>query len=150
VRRLAVSLGAISVIGLLLALAADGGWTRSLPIGTAAATARCQGRYRNAVLPVYDVLVVVYARQHLTCSQATRVGNAVATAYQRYLPTPDYPPLPSGVPGGQGQPFPAHTRFGTFTCVMTARGSDFVVARCRRGARFVRFLSNTSAFLHGQ
>ena len=121
-----------------------------LLVGPAAARASCKQRYRDLALPVYDRLVTVYERRHLTCSQAARVGNAVADAYERGLPTIDYPPPPTGVPGGQSHTFQIHTqRYGTYTCRMTARGSDFVVARCRRGARFVRFESDNHWFLHG-
>ncbi|MGI8714925.1 MAG: hypothetical protein ACR2NR_17450 [Solirubrobacteraceae bacterium] len=94
--------------------------------------------------------MVVYERQHLTCSQAARAGNAVADAYERGLPVSDYPPVPKGVPGGKGHAFRVHTRrYGTFTCQMTARGSDFVVGHCRQGPRLVRFSSENSYFLHG-
>jgi hypothetical protein len=121
-----------------------------LQVGSAGASASCHRRYRDLALPVYDRLVVVYQRQHLTCSQAARVGNAVADAYERGLPVADYPPPPTGVPGGRGHTFHVRTRpFGVFTCRMTGRGSDFVDARCRRGARFVRFSSMNHWFLHG-
>lgn len=118
--------------------------------GPAAASARCQGRYRDVAIPSYDRLVVAFARRHLTCSKAMTVGNAVATAYERDLPVADYPPPPRGVPGGKSQLFPVHTRYGTFTCQMLGRGSDFVTASCRRGAQFVRLQSTNDYFLHGQ
>ena len=139
------------MIGVLItALPAIGlAFVASLSAGSAAATVRCQARYRDFALPVYDRNVLVYARQHLTCSQASRVGNAVATVYERGLPVADYPPPPRGVPGGQSHPFSVHTRYVVFTCVMTARGSDFVAARCRSGVRFVRFFSGNHWFLHG-
>ena len=50
----------------------------------------------------------------------------------------------------KGHMFQVYTRrYGTYTCRMTARGSDFVIARCRRGARFVRCSSMNHWFLHG-
>jgi hypothetical protein len=136
-----VLIGVLPAIGLAFVV--------SLSAGSVAASVRCQGRYRDFALPVYDRLVTVNARQHLTCSQASRVGNAVATVYERGLPVADYPPLPRGVPDGQSHPFSVRTRYGVFTCVMTARGSDFVAARCRSGVRFVRFFSGNHWFLHG-
>ena len=120
--------------------------------GPASAGARCQRRYRDLALPEYDRLVVVYERRDLTCFQASRVGSAVADAYERGLPVADYPPPPPprGVPGGRGRPFRVHTRrYGTYSCKMTARGSDFVSAHCRRGMRYVRFTSLNHWFLHG-
>jgi hypothetical protein len=122
----------------------------ALSVGPADASAQCQRRYHNLVQPVYDRLVIVFERRHLTCSQAARVGNAVGNAYQRGLPLADYPPPPNGVPGGEGHAFQVRTRYGAFTCRMTARGSDFVTARCHRGVRFVRFTSLNSYFVHGQ
>jgi hypothetical protein len=122
-----------------------------LSASSAGASVRCQRRYRDLGVPVYDRLVIVYARRHLTCSHAARVGSAVADAYERGLPLADYPPpVAPGFPGGNSRPFRVHTRrYGTYTCRMTARGSDFVAARCRRGARFVRFASENHDFLHG-
>jgi hypothetical protein len=122
-----------------------------LSAGPAVASTRCERRYRDLAVPVYDRLVIVYERRHLTCSQAARVGSAVADAYERGLPLADYPPpVAPGFPGGESRPFRVHTRpFGSFTCRMTARGSDFVAARCRRGARFVRFASENHYFRHG-
>jgi hypothetical protein len=142
-----------SIVGsaprLLLAIAVASGLL--LSVGSAAASARCQGRYRDLALPEYDRLVVVYARRHLSCSSAARAGSAVADAYERGLPIRDYPPPPKGVPGGGGHTFHVRTRpYGTFTCRMTARGSDFVTARCRRGTRFVSFSSMNHWFLHGR
>lgn len=115
------------------------------------ASSRCQRRYQDLALPEYDRLVVVYARRHLTCTQAARVGSAVADAYERGLPVADYPPPPRGVVGGRGRTFTIRTRrYGSYRCTMTSRGSDFVSARCRRGSRFVRFTSLNHWFLHGR
>lgn len=121
-------------------------------LGSAAsARARCVRRYRDLALPVYDRRVTVSHYHHLSCDSAARMGSAVADAYERGLPLADYPPPPLGVPGGQGRTFRVHTRrYGTYTCRMTARGSDFVVARCRRGVRFTSFESDNHWFLHGQ
>ncbi len=117
----------------------------ALTTGSAAATTRCQRTYRDLSLPVYKRLVQVYERRNLGCSQAARIGSAVADAYERGLPVADFPPPPSGVAGGQGQAFQIHTRsYGTYVCLMTARGSDFVSANCTdtsTGAKFVRFTS---------
>jgi hypothetical protein len=115
--------------------------------GSAAAGARCQGRYRDLALPVYDRSVAVSERSQLTCYQATRVANAVADAYERGLPLADYPTDT----GGSNRPFQIRTRsYGTFTCRMIARGSDFVTGRCSDGARFVSFASYNHWFLHDQ
>jgi len=70
----------------------------------------------------------------MTCSHAARLGSALATTYERGLPLGDYPPPPRGVPGGKSHPFDVSTSLGTFTCRMTARGSDFVIAVCSHGA----------------
>ena len=111
---------------------------------------QCQERYRDLALPVYDRLVVVHQRKQLTCPQAARVGNAVADAYERRLPVADYPPPPNGVPGGKGRAFKVQTRYGTFTCRMTARGSDFVQASCHGGNRSTSFTSLNHWFLHAK
>lgn len=104
----------------------------------AGAASRCERRYRDLALPVYDRVVTAFHYHHLSCGSAARIGSAVADAYERGLPPADYPPPPNGVPGGQGHTFKVPTRkYGTYTCRMTERGSDFVGARCRRGARFV-------------
>jgi hypothetical protein len=117
----------------------------------AGAASRCERRYRDLALPVYDRLITVYQYNHLSCGSAARVANAVADAYERGLPVSVYPPLPAGVPGGQGHTFKVRTRtYGTYTCRMTGRGSDFVIARCRRGQRFTSFYSGNHAYLHGQ
>jgi hypothetical protein len=135
-RKLAWAVGAVAVV-LLSSTSAN-------------ANVRCQRRYQDLALPVYDRLVVVYARKQLTCTQAARVGSAVADAYERGLPTADYPPLPRGVAGGRGRPFKIHTRrYGTYSCRMTARGSDFVSAKCHRGSTYLHFTSLNHWFFHG-
>lgn len=117
----------------------------------AAAQARCERRYRDLQLRVYDRRVIVHQYRHLSCGTAARVASATADAYERGLPTADLPPPPSGVPGGQGRTFSVHSRrYGTYTCRLTARGSDFVEGRCRRGSRFVGFLSLNHYWLHGR
>lgn len=86
-------------------------------------------------------MVVVQARQRLTCSEAASIGNDVANLYYSSpgIPVASYPPLPQGVPGGKGQPFTVSTALGGFTCYMQGRGSDFVAATCTRGNQSVRF-----------
>jgi hypothetical protein len=122
-----------------------------LSVGSARANAHCQRRYRDLALPVYDRLVMVSHWRNFTCSRASRVANAVADAYERGLPLVDYPPPPNGVPGGGGQTFQIRTfSYGTYTCRMTARGSDFVAGRCRQGARFVSFTDMNHWFVHDQ
>jgi len=117
----------------------------------ASAAARCERRYRDLALPVYDRRVTVSNYQHLSCGSAARIGSAVADAYERGLPLADYPPAPPGYVSGQGHAFRVHTRrYGTYTCRMTLRGSDFVRARCRRGPRFLSFESDNHWYLHGQ
>ena len=119
--------------------------------GGAAASASCVRRYRDLAQPIFDRRITVHHYHHLSCTAASRVGSAVADAYERGLPLADYPPPPSGVPGGQGRTFKVHSRaYGTYTCRMTGRGSDFVIARCRRGTRFTSFESDDQWFIHGQ
>jgi hypothetical protein len=134
---------------LAVAVASSLAW--AISSGSAGASAHCQRTSRDLLAREYKRLVVVYQRRNLTCWQATGVSNAVDDAYERGLPVADYPPLPGGVPGGQGQPFRIHpVRYGTYTCSMTERGSDFVSARCTgafTGARFVRFTAMNHAFL---
>jgi hypothetical protein len=120
-------------------------------ICSASASAQCQRRYQDLQQPIYDRFVQVNGYRHLTCSQAARITNAVADAYERGLPIADYPPPPNGIPGGGGQTFQVRTySYGTYTCRMTGRGSDFVAGRCRRGNRFVAFLSTNHYFIRGQ
>jgi hypothetical protein len=135
IRRSALAAAGVAAC-LLLGLAAAG--AHALP--------RCHRRFPDRI-PVYARLVIASARHHLSCSQAARVGNAVATRYERGLPTADYPPPPKGVPGGQGHRFHVASALGRFTCRMTARGSDFVVAVCRRGARSARVESINDYYL---
>lgn len=135
-----VTIGLVVINGMAVAL---------LQAGSASA-GQCQRRYQDLALPVYDRLVRVFAYRHLTCAQAAQVGNAVAESYERGLPLADYPRATGGVPGGLDHTFRVRTRHGTFACRMTARGSDFVQARCRRGEKFVRFESDHHWFLHGQ
>ena len=120
--------------------------------GAAVASAKCERRYQDLAIPIYDRLVTVYHYHHLSCGSAARIGSAVADAYERGLPLADYPPPPApGEIGGQGHTFKVHTRrYGTYTCRMTGRGSDFVIARCRRGVRFTSFYAGLHAYLHGQ
>ena len=120
--------------------------------GAAAASAKCVRRYRDLAIPIYDRRVTVDHYHHLSCGSAARIGSAVADAYERGLPSADYPPPPApGFPGGQSRTFKVHTRrYGTYTCRMTARLSDTVVARCRRGKRFTSFSDSLHAYLHGQ
>jgi hypothetical protein len=108
--------------------------------GASASTASCKRTYPD-LIKTYKRLVTVYERRGLNCSQAAAVGSDVATRYERGLPTRDYPPPPTGVPGGKSQRFAVVTSAGRFTCRMTSRGSDFVAATCERAAKYVRFVS---------
>lgn len=115
------------------------------------ANAQCVRRYRDLGIPAYDRRVIVEHYHYVSCTEAARVGSAVADAYERGLPIAELPPPPAGVPGGQGRTFTVHTRrYGTYTCRLTARGSDFVEGRCRRGRRFTSFLSLNHYYVHGQ
>ena len=78
--------------------------------GGAAASAKCVRRYRDLAQPIFDRRITVHHYHHLSCTAASRVGSAVADAYERGLPLADYPPPPSGVPGGQGRTFKVHSR----------------------------------------
>ena len=120
--------------------------------GAADASAKCVRRYRDLALPVYDRRVTVYRYRHLSCGAAARVASATSDAYERGLPLADYPPPPPpGVRGGQSRTFEVHTRkYGTYTCRMTERGSDFIQARCRQGVRFSSFVVEEHWWLHGQ
>jgi hypothetical protein len=134
------------------------GWAAALvpavvlaTVAPAGASSYCQRRYQDLQQPIYDRRVRVFEFRQLTCSQAARVASAVADAYERGLPLSDYPPPPSGAPGGGGHTFQVRTfSFGTYTCRMTGRGSDFVAGRCRRGGRFVRFESDDQWFIRGR
>jgi hypothetical protein len=106
----------------------------------------CRERYRDWGSG-YDREIYVYRRQNLSCSAAAHIGSAVATYYEHGLPLADYPPPPRGVPGGESRPFPVRTRLGRFSCDMTARGSDFVVATCAHGREYVRFESGNHAYV---
>jgi hypothetical protein len=100
---------------------------------------------------VYDRRVTVDYYHHFSCGAAARVASATSDAYERGLPLADYPPPPPGVPGGQSRTFKVHTRkYGTYTCRMTERGSDFIQARCRQGVRFSSFVVEGHWWLHGQ
>jgi hypothetical protein len=96
---------------------------------------------------VYRRLLIVDEHRGLTCSQGAAVASAVAPRYERGLPVRNYPPPPAGVPGGRRIPFDVATAAGEFTCRMTARGSDFVVATCNQGSELVRFESLDHAYL---
>jgi hypothetical protein len=113
------------------------------------AAALCQRRFRDVAEPVYDRVVRVFERRHLTCSRAAAISTHVATLYEHGLPIADYPPS-SGVPvgRGRGEPFRVATALGEFSCHITARGSDFVTAACSRGNKFVKFESLNHAYLH--
>ena len=115
----------------------------ALPAASASAQTHCQRRYQDLGVPIYDRLVKVFERRHLSCFVATRIGSAVADAYERGLPRADYPPpIAPGFPGGHSRRFKVRTRsYGTYTCRMLERGSDFVEAKCWRGVRYVRFVS---------
>jgi hypothetical protein len=103
-------------------------------LGAGGSLPRCHRRFPDRI-PQYARLVIARERHGLSCAQAAKVGNAVATRYERGLPKADYPPPPKGVPGGRGHSFHVRTGLSGFTCRMTARGSDFVIAVCRAGAR---------------
>ena len=130
-----VVLGVSLLVGLAVA-----GTLSSASADRRAGAASCRRSYPD-LLRVYRRLVIVYERRGLTCSQAASIGSAVATRYERGLPLANYPPLPNGVPGGQGRPFNVGTRLGKFNCRMTSRGSDFVAATCSRSTKWVRFVS---------
>lgn len=95
-------------------------------VGPRARTAAsCQRRFRDVSEPVYDRLVRVFERRHLTCSRATAIANHVATLYERGLPIADYPPSPGPPVGlGRGDPFRMATGLGEFTCHMTDGGHE--------------------------
>lgn len=96
---------------------------------------------------VYKRLMLVYEHRGLACAQSAFVGSDVATRYEHGLPTVDYPPPPTGVPGGRGRRLDVATNAGQFTGRMTARGSDFVAATCENGAAYVRFESLNHYYL---
>jgi hypothetical protein len=117
----------------------------------ASAGAHCERRYRDLQIPAYDRRIVIHQYRHVSCTTAARVASATADAYERGLPTVDLPPPPAGVPGGKGHTFTVRTRrYGTYSCRLTARGSDFVEGRCRQGPRFVGFLDLDHYWVHGK
>jgi hypothetical protein len=123
--------------------------TRMAP--RASASAHCERRYRDLQIPSYDRRIVIHQYRHVSCTTAARVASAAADAYERGLPTAELPPPPAGVPGGKGHTFTLRTRrYGTYSCRLTARGSDFVEGRCRRGQRFVGFLDLDHYWVHGK
>jgi hypothetical protein len=131
-----------ALISVLLAPAAGAG-------PRAHAAALCQRRFRDPAEPVYDRLVKVLKRRHLTCSRAAAISSHVATLAEHGLPIADYPASPGPPVGrGRGEPFRVATALGEFTCHITATGSDFVTATCSRGNKFVKFKSLNHAYLH--
>ncbi len=119
-------------------------------IPTASARPTCVRRLHNRQVPVYDRRVEVFARRSLSCSQAAEVGGTVGDAYERGLPPSVYPRVPGAPANWLGHTFRVRTRYGTFTCRMLARGSDFIRARCRNGRKFTSFVSDNSWYLHGK
>jgi hypothetical protein len=100
--------------------------------------------------PHYKREVFVSRHPDLTCGQAAGIGNDMATRYERGLPVRDYPtaPGPTHVPGAQGKWFRLQTALGGFSCLMTARLSDFVSGRCKQRRRLVVFGSENHLYLN--
>jgi hypothetical protein len=88
-------------------------------------------------------LAIVDGRHGLTCDEAAREANRVATRYEHGLPRADYPPPPYGVPGGKHRTF----RVAGFSCLMTARGSDFVEGAWSQGYKHLDFTDDIHRFL---
>jgi hypothetical protein len=107
-----------------------------LPTDAARASLACYSTFPADNL--YFLEVMVEKRVRISCSAGFKVGRSLWRAYEHGLPARDYPPPPHGVPGGGGQTFHLSTAAGGFTCRMLSRGSDFVLARCRRGQAMVR------------
>ncbi len=78
--------------------------------------------------------VEVLARRGLSCAHAGQVGASLLRAViADRLPLADFPRHYPAAP--QGPPFLLTTPRGRFRCHMTAAGSDFVAATCRRGRK---------------
>jgi hypothetical protein len=97
--------------------------------------------------PLFNRRVLIYKHRGLSCGQAVKVANAVADRYEVGLPLRDYPPPPSGVPGGGGRWFHVSTPLGGFACRLTERGSDFDAGVCKQRRRLAVFESDNQWYV---
>lgn len=133
---------AFPALVIAAAVLAPAGSAGAGPSDSASATRSCQRAF--PFNRTYARVVSVSVHLGLSCRQATRIGEDALVLYVHgRIPTPSLPPLPLGVPGGKSRPFKVNTRWGVFTCVMTARGSDFIDASCTHNGRNVVFDGNT-------
>ena len=127
---------------LLLALTLAAGGALAPPRAAAYHFPRCSrvlSRYPNHSP---KEVVEVVARRGLSCAHAERVGASLLRAVlARRIPLSAFAPH-AGAPGypHPGHPFSLATPLGRFRCHMTAAGSDFVAATCRRGRKYLRVL----------
>jgi len=133
----------VTMIALTLALAAGG--ALAPPRAAAYHFPKCSrvlSRYHGVPGLGPKNVVEVLTRRGLSCAHAALVGISLNRAVLGgHLPLADFP---AHVPGARpGRPFLLRTPLGRFRCRMTAAGSDFIDATCRRGRRHLRVYDKT-------